>query len=118
MRVIGLLLAFLLGLAIIVVLWFLATATPAFAHDWYSDLSDGRGLNCCGGNDCMPIAPEDVRQGDGGVEALYGGEWWPVGPPDNRRQGILPLISPDGLPHACKMVSEPFIRCLILPGDV
>ena len=90
----------------------LAVTVGASAHDWYTGLKDERGLDCCGGRDCAPVAPEDLRWVDGRPEIRIGGEWWPV--PES---AFLRAPSPDGLVHACKIASESFVRCVIWPGQ-
>ena len=88
-------------------------AGESASHEWYSDLTDQRGRNCCNVADCAPVAPEDYRYTDRGLGIRRDGDWWPV--PPGAWVGVEP---PDGLPHACKVRSENYIRCVIWPGRV
>lgn len=90
----------------------LALAAPATAHEWYTGLKDGRGLDCCGGRDCAPVAEEDLRWVGGELEIRIGRDWWPV-----PRSSYLSTPSPDGQVHACKLAGESFVRCVIWPGQ-
>ena len=98
---------------------------PAFAHDWYSDLKDARGVGCCSERDCQPVdfcALKDGRQGLAiasiGCVAI---DW----------RKVLLIPSPDGRAHVClgmtfgrdwrpgwtKWLGH-YQRCVILPGEV
>lgn len=91
----------------------LLLAAPAVAHEWYSGLTDQRGLGCCDVRDCAEVADGDWRYVNGALEIRVGRDWWPV--PDTAWVGVEP---PDGRPHACKLASESFIRCVIWPGQM
>ena len=91
---------------------------PAAAHEWYSGLTDQRGLGCCDVRDCAEVAEGDWRwvpRSSAGMnlEIRVTGKWWPV--PDTAWVGVEP---PDGRPHACKLPAESFIRCVIWPGQM
>lgn len=105
-------------LSVLLLAAFLA-APLAAAHEWYSGLQDGRGLDCCDVRDCAPVAEEDYRwipgssPGTRTLEIRVAGRWWPV--PDTAWIGVEP---PDGRPHACKLPAESFVRCVIWPGQM
>lgn len=48
----------------IVLLW----SSGAYAHDWYSGITNEKGESCCGGNDCAAIPDEDVTPVPGGYQ--------------------------------------------------
>jgi hypothetical protein len=96
-----------------VVLVLLASAAPAGAHDWYSDLRDSKGALCCNARDCHPVG-QCVRP-DRTEGLVIGGECRPI-PWDK----VLGVASPDGGAHACwgRVRGRPNVRCVILPGEV
>jgi hypothetical protein len=85
-------------------------AGPASAHDFYSDLKNRGGVDCCGGKDCKPVPTCITAQGAEGL--LLQGQCMPI---DWRL--VLPMTSPDGQAHACASSSNGTIRCIILPGN-
>lgn len=103
-----------LAVAVVAIL----AGTPAAADGIYDNLRNGRDEPCCNTADCAPIGDDDLRRGEGGLEARIDGVWWPVGPPGDRDSAILDDISRDGRIHACHFGGQAWIRCLMLPGDV
>ena len=99
----------------LVLLLLLAAAAPASAsaHDWYTGLRDGTGASCCGGRDCRPVGLCVLPDREQGL--LIAGVCLPI-PWDK----VLAVASPDGGAHACwqPVGRRPYIRCVILPGEV
>lgn len=101
-------------LALSVVL--LASTSGASGHDWYSELKDPAGASCCGDRDCRPVA--FCSCSDGTQCLAIDGQCMPI--PWSQ---VLPMLSPDGRPHACwSTIAEDqgstslAIFCVVLPG--
>lgn len=97
-----------LGGAFIAMMLVLASL-PASAHSWYSGLRAPGGNICCGGNDCAPMVPGELRKEGEGYAVRHGGKWYSV-----KMSAVLSTASPDGRAHLCFWGGEP--QCLILPG--
>ena len=81
---------------------------PVAAHDWYAGQSTPGGLSCCGGHDCRPLKPDEIRLNDHGeIEVLLRDEWWPALDP----QWFIGS-SPDGSFHACIAPADWQPRCV------
>ncbi len=86
----------------------------AAAHDWYTGLRQpGTGISCCGGYDCRPLQPEQIRHVDGRMQFFLDNEWRDVDP-----WIILERPSPDGRVHACWNAASQRLICVILPGTL
>ena len=85
------------------------------AHDWYSNLRQPiTGMPCCGGYDCRPLLPQQIRYTKGGgMQFFLDGEWRDVDP-----AVILALPSPDSRVHACWNATDRRLLCVILPGTL
>jgi hypothetical protein len=81
-------------------------ATPAQAHDWYSDKHGPGGVSCCGGDDCSPLDIERVLETRD--EFIVDGKW------HFNKDEAMPSI--DGQYHACIWGGKP--RCFFFPSNV
>jgi len=101
-------------LVVVAAVLVLALCRGAWPHEWYTGLEDGRGLPCCDVRDCAPVAEGDYRfTGAGKLEIRISRRWWPV-----VETSWVQVEPPDGRPHACKLASESFVRCVIWPGQM
>lgn len=113
--------------AAVVLTLMVVLATPAAAHDWYSDLISERGVSCCHDEDCRPV-PSEYRGGQlyGYIEELD--SWLPVPAqstafrlhePYDYDGPKSPVYSTDGQTHACitGLSNRPRVRCWIPPGS-
>ena len=92
--------------------YLLAYPLPASAHSWYTALSNSRGEDCCGGQHCAPVAPDDFgTDADGNFQVYHSGHWYPVDPAN-----ILARPSEDGAIHARIWGGE--VHCFILPAGI
>jgi hypothetical protein len=102
------------------VLWILAAAEPAAAHDMYEGLTARNGQPCCNERDCRPVGHRYTAES--GHEVEIEGQWVSVAPGI-----ILPTASPDGRNHACyypvwstyqsTTTVTYVLRCVILGGQ-
>jgi hypothetical protein len=83
------------------------------AHDWYSNLRQPiTGLPCCGGYDCRPLLPQQIRYTKGGgMQFFLDDKWRDVDP-----AVVLEVPSPDSRVHACWNATDHQLLCVILPG--
>lgn len=108
----------------------LLAGAPATAHDlmndgdqsndWIAGLKNSSGHDCCGNNDCRPVAAGSVSSApDGRLQVEIGGTRFPVPEPS-----IVPDTSPDGRVWVCPdrrpvlggyTYSIRGVRCLLLP---
>lgn len=88
-----------------------ALADRALAHDWYTGRTNPvTGLGCCGGVDCAPLGPDDVRRTSSGWSFRWrDGRWYEIA-------GREVQAAPDGYWHGCKWgaAAEPRL-CLFAP---
>lgn len=85
----------------------LAIASPAQAHDWFTDkvAPDGQ-RQCCGGSDCDHRKVR-LNKDTGNPEILINGKWWPAMDP----RWFLG-DSPDGSWSGCQMPGDELPRCV------
>ncbi len=93
------------------ILVLLASAVPAKAHSWYTDLRDSRGRLCCNDRDCQPVGLCVLLDRKEGL--MIEGACRPIPWPK-----VLGVLSPDGGAHACwtHLDGQPNLLCVILPG--
>lgn len=94
--------------AVLVALTLVASAHQSFGHDWYTGLHNEKGETCCGGQDCAPLADNDVAVVPGGylIKHLM------VTVPTARAR---PSESMDGHYHSCVWGGE--VKCFFFPGS-
>lgn len=87
-------------------------AEPAQAHGPYTGLKSPSGEDCCGGQDCQPVALCPLPDGGDGLRLQGGCLPIPAGV-------TLPDLPPDGQTHACWRyeAGRLEIKCVIR-GDV
>jgi hypothetical protein len=62
----------------------IAASSGVDAHDWYIYLRQpGTGLSCCGGYDCRPLLPRQIRYVDDGRMQFFLDEGWRDVDPNN-----------------------------------
>jgi hypothetical protein len=105
----------LLSAAALAAAFGLLPARGAAAHDWYTGLRQpGTGRPCCGGYDCGPLRPDQIRHADTGhMQFFLDGAWRNVDP-----AVILERPSPDGRVHACWNATDQQLLCVILPATL
>lgn len=92
----------------IALLAILLMATPAQAHDPYTDWKTNSGVSCCHDKDCAPAT--GWMDQDGTWRARRDGKTYVVPP-----HAVLPIPSPDGRTHACIIMDT--VICFV-PGEV
>jgi hypothetical protein len=112
--VILVLVAYAAGVGSVILAGVIFMARSAFPQDEYHGLQRADGMNCCGGNDCRPLKPGELRQTNDEWEVLYKEKWIPVLP-----IAILKNESWDGRDHACiadytQTGGGISVRCLVL----
>jgi len=104
----------------------LALASPAGAHEWYTNQVNAKGENCCGGNDCAG-GPWAFRQTPTGYDVDIPVGAHPKVTSLNFAPGTVitfhftgnPGLSPDGDVHACLLdyqIPLRTLRCLFIGG--
>lgn len=89
-------------------------ATPAMAHEWYSQRRDPvfSANTCCGGTDCAPLPAHAMQNTPDGLRVVLTlAEAKAINPARSEPfDALIPFdriqVSEDGRPHICLMASD------------